>query len=233
MNIAIIFAGGRGTRMGVTVVPKQFLEIDNKPVIILTIESFQRSDDIDAIIVVTLNEWIEQTWDLVKRFNLNKVVEIVEGGETGQLSIYNGVKRAIELYGGENIVLINDGVRPFIDLNDISDGIKMVQAVGASAASVHATETVAGIGDGAMISEIYDRGKCIFLKAPQCFWLGELYSYEEKAISAGKTDFVDSASLVSFYGKEVGFVETSYDNIKITTKKDIAVAKAIKDRLGR
>lgn len=233
MNIAIIFAGGRGTRMGATEVPKQFLEIDKKPILALTIESFQNSPEIDAIIVVTLEEWVERTWEIVKNFNLNKVVAITEGGETGQLSIYNGVKRAVELYGGENIVLINDGVRPFVDSNDISGGIKMVQEIGASAASVRATETVAEVEDGIEISEIYDRSKCIFLKAPQCFWLGELYNFEEEAISAGKTDFVDSASLVSFYGKKVGFVETSYDNIKITTKKDIAVARAIKDRLGR
>lgn len=233
MNIAVIFAGGKGTRMGVTEVPKQFLMIDDRPILVLTMEAFQKSKNIDKMVVVTLGEWTQQVWDYIKEFNIDKVDDVIEGGETGQLSIYNGVSRALELYGRDNIILINDGVRPFIDDFDISKSIETVETIGASAAAVRATETVAKKREDGVIEKILDRNECVFLKAPQSFWLGEFYDCSTRAIAEGLTNFVDSASLMSFYGKEIGLVETSYNNIKITTKKDIAVAEAIKHSLEK
>ncbi|MBO7720741.1 2-C-methyl-D-erythritol 4-phosphate cytidylyltransferase [Candidatus Saccharibacteria bacterium] len=231
MNIAIIFAGGRGTRMGDVEVPKQFLEVAGKPIIILAIEAFQKNENIDKIIVVTLSEWIEQTWNFIRQYGLDKVEDVVEGGETGQLSIFNGVKRALELYGRDNIILINDGVRPFISSDDIEKSIEVVKEVGASAVAVQATETVAK-KEGDSIDKILNRDECVFLKAPQSFYLGEFYDCDSKAVSEGRVNFVDSASLMSYYGKKIGLVETSYDNIKITTKKDIIVAEAISKRIS-
>ena len=133
MNIAVIFAGGTGSRMRSVEKPKQFLEIYNKPIIIYTLEHFQNCFEIDAIVVVCIKEWIDHLTRLVKKYQLDKVLRIVPGGKTGQLSIYNGLLAAKELSGEENdIVLIHDGVRPLINSALISDNIKCVRENGSA-----------------------------------------------------------------------------------------------------
>ena len=115
MNIAVIFAGGVGSRMHSKERPKQFLEMYNKPIIIHTLEHFEKYKDIDAIVVVCINGWIQYLKDLLYKFRIEKVKLVVPGGTTGQLSIYNGLKAAKEIAGNEkSIVLIHDGVRPLM-----------------------------------------------------------------------------------------------------------------------
>lgn len=113
-NIALIFAGGTGQRMNSKSMPKQFLELHGKPIIIYTLEHFQKHVDIDGIIVVCLAEWIEYFQKLLCQYNMNKVISVVPGGETGQLSIYNGLEKIEKLaskVNSEIVVLIHDGVR--------------------------------------------------------------------------------------------------------------------------
>lgn len=125
MNIAVIFAGGTGTRMQTKNKPKQFLMVHGKPIIVHTIEKFEKHKDIDGIIVVCLEEWIDYMKEMQYRFRLDKIGKIVPGGSTGQLSIYNGLVAAKEVYGeDDNIVLIHDGVRPLITEQLISDNIE-------------------------------------------------------------------------------------------------------------
>ena len=112
-NIAVIFAGGSGARMG-SGLPKQFIEIDGKPIIIHTLEIFDEHRLIDGIYIACKEDYIPKLQKLVKRFVINKVVKIVPGGATGQDSIYNGLKAAYDDEGGDNLVLIHDGVRPCI-----------------------------------------------------------------------------------------------------------------------
>jgi 2-C-methyl-D-erythritol 4-phosphate cytidylyltransferase len=115
MNIAVVFAGGTGTRMNTKSKPKQFLEVHGKPVLIYTLENFQNHPQIGGIILVCLASWIDYAKDLVRKFGISKVSKIVPGGKSGQESIFNGLKAAIKVYGENNIVLVHDGVRPLID----------------------------------------------------------------------------------------------------------------------
>lgn len=229
MNVAVIFAGGTGQRMNTKTKPKQFLELHGKPILIYTLEAFQECEAIDGIIVVMLEDWIFHTKDLIDRYRINKVKAIVPGGETGQASIFSGVKKASELYSKESIVLIHDGVRPLMDASTIERCITCVQDHGTAITVSPAIETVAIKDKEGAIGEILPRGNCLIAKAPQCFYLGEIYSAHLQAINDGRQDFIDSASLMQFYGHKLYSVEGPVENIKITTPGDFYIFRAISD----
>src|SRR5690554_1232828 len=123
MNIAIIFAGGVGIRMNSKEKPKQFLQLHGKPIIIYTLEVFEHHPQIDGIIVACVPEWIMYLQKLLIKFHIKKVSAIVPGGETGQLSIFNGLAAAEKLFPDDSVVLIHDGVRPLINEQIITDNI--------------------------------------------------------------------------------------------------------------
>lgn len=229
MNIAIIFAGGAGQRMNTKTIPKQFLKLHGKPILIYTLEKFQNHPEIEHIVVVCIESWIEYAKELVECYKINKVVDIVPGGETGQLSIFNGVQRASELFGKDNVVLIHDGVRPMIDENTISSAISLVEERGSAITVTPAIETVAVKGDNGEVEDILDRSRCQMAKAPQCFKLGELLEAHLLAQKEGKTDFIDSAYLMKYYGHKLYTVEGSLENIKVTTPIDFYLLRAIID----
>ena len=130
-NIAVIFAGGSGRRMHTKDKPKQFLLVHGKPIIVHTIEQFENHPEIDGIIVVCIEGWIDYMNDMIYRYRLDKVKKVVPGGKTGQLSIYNGLCAAEEFFGTDGtIVLIHDGVRPLIDADTISRNIAAVREFG-------------------------------------------------------------------------------------------------------
>ena len=130
MNIAIIFAGGTGQRMNTKTKPKQFLELHGKPIIIYTLEHFGQHELINGIIVVCLETWIGYCRELIDKFHIRKVKEIIPGGETGMLSRYKGVKKAAELYPEDTVCLMHDGVRPLINHEIISKNIETVEKYG-------------------------------------------------------------------------------------------------------
>ena len=143
MNIAVIFAGGVGSRMHSKERPKQFLEMYNKPIIIHTLEHFQDHSLIDAIVVVCIESWIPYLNDLLYKFRIEKVKKVVSGGETGQLSIYNGLIAAKEIAGHEKtVVLIHDGVRPLITDKLITDNIESVLHYGSAITTAKVKETI-------------------------------------------------------------------------------------------
>lgn len=142
MNIGVIFAGGVGSRMKSKGTPKQFLIVNGKPIIAHTIQIFQDSENIDAVVVSILEENIALMKKIVKDFNLNKVKKIVAGGRTGQLSIYNGLKAANSISNSEkDVVLIHDGVRPLIDKDLINKNIESVNLYGSAITTSPAKET--------------------------------------------------------------------------------------------
>lgn len=232
MNIAVIFAGGVGKRMGITEKPKQFIEIANKPIIIHTLEVFEKSNQIDAIVISCLKEWIEYLKELLKKYNIKKVQHIVEGGSSGQMSIFNGVKAAFENYPEDSIVLIHDGVRPFINNELIEENIKNTKERGSAISSVYSTETFMIIDENKMIKEIPERSKSLIAKAPQSFILKDIYNVHLKAQKDGVFEAIDSATLMNTYHMPLSVVMTDYDNIKITTPKDIALGESIYKRLN-
>lgn len=229
MNIAVIFAGGTGKRMHTKERPKQFLELYNKPIIIHTIEHFDRHPMIDEIIVVCLESWIPYMKKLLYQFRLEKVKKIVPGGDSGQLSIYNGLKAAKEISSGDNsIVLIHDGVRPIINETLISQNIESVKKYGSAITTCTVKETVLVVGeDQTTIDYIPSRKNSRIAKAPQSFWLNDILGVHEKALANNQTDWIDSCTMMQEYGYKMHLIDGPSQNIKITTPEDFYTLRAI------
>lgn len=220
MNIAVIFAGGTGQRMNTKSKPKQFLELNGKPIIIYTLEHFSSHEMIDGIIVVCVQGWTDYCQKLIEQFHIDKVKAIIPGGATGMLSRFEGIKKAAELYPKDTICLMHDGVRPLIDHDTISRNIEMVKRNGSAITVAPAIETIAVKGINNKVGQIIDRSKCQMAKAPQSFRLGELLKVHQDAINSGMNDCIDTAYLMQLSGYDVYTVEGRSENIKITTPTD-------------
>ncbi len=230
MNIAIIFAGGTGQRMNSKTKPKQFLELNGKPIIIYTLEHFNDHELIDEIIVVCVEGWINYCQGLIEKFNIEKVKAIIPGGPTGMLSRFEGVKKAKDLYPDNTICLMHDGVRPMIDHDIISRNIESVEKFGSGVTVAPATETIAvRTGTCNKVGRIIDRSECQLAKAPQSFRLGDLYKAHREAVDSGMQDCIDTAYLMQQRGHDVYTVECSSENIKITTPIDFYTFRALMD----
>lgn len=229
-NIAVIFAGGSGVRMNTRSKPKQFLELRGKPIIIYTLELFYNHPLIDGIVVVCLESWIPFLKKMLKKFEINKVVKIVSGGDSGQDSIYRGLC-AVEDYckdkGEENaVVLIHDGVRPLIVDETITRNIEKVHEKGSAITVVPAIETfVIQKEEGQMV--IPDRSSCLLARAPQSFYLKDILSIHRKNKENGNITFIDSCSMMSYFGYKMATIEGPMENIKITTPTDYFIFRAM------
>ncbi|WP_062529907.1 2-C-methyl-D-erythritol 4-phosphate cytidylyltransferase [Olsenella sp. DNF00959] len=229
MNIAVIFAGGVGKRMRSKDLPKQFLVIHGKPIIVRTVELFEKHSDIDAIVVACVPEWIEYCEQLFSQYGFNKVAKVVAGGTTGQESIYKGLQAAEVVSGGErSVVLVHDGVRPLISESTITDNIDAVRTYGSAVTCVPAKETVVEIDEGGEVVKVPERSHIRFARAPQSYWLDELIAAHGRAIADGR-EFVDSASMMRAYGHSLHLVDGPEENIKITTPGDFFAMRAILD----
>lgn len=227
MNIALIFAGGTGRRMRTTSRPKQFLEYRGKPIIIYTLELFDNHPMIDGIVVACVKDWIPFLKKMLKKFEINKVVKVVPGGTSGQESIYNGLIAAKNISHSEkDIVLIHDGVRPLITEQTITDNLEMVRREGSCITCIPATETfVVTQEDGGL--EIPTRANSFIARAPQSFFLNDILSAHEQARREGRNDFIDSCSMMHYYGHKLGRIIGPIENIKITTPTDYFIFKAM------
>ena len=230
MNIAVVFAGGVGKRMHTKDIPKQFLKLHNKPIIIHTLELFENHPEIDAIVVSCVSDWVGYLNDLVNKYNLKKVRKIVPGGETGQESIYNGLKAAEEVGNRDkDIILIHDGVRPLINKKTISDNIASVLVHGSAITCVKAKETIVEVDENEGIVDIPDRAQARLARAPQSFYLNDILNAHERAISENRFDFIDSCSMLTHYGKKLYLIDGPQENIKITTPDDFYTTRALLD----
>lgn len=224
---AVIFAGGVGSRMHSRDIPKQFLHIHGKPILVHTLEVFQKTNVVDHIVVACHADWIEHCQRLVEQHRLSKVHDIVSGGETGQLSIYSGLQAASKISTPEStIVLIHDGVRPLIDEQTINTNIDDVCEFGSAITCVPAKETI--LLDDNNIT-IIPRQHAMLARAPQSFILKDILAAHEQALSEGQNNFIDSATLMKTYGYKLHIVEGSYQNMKITTQDDYYALRAILD----
>ena len=225
-NIAVIFAGGSGKRMNTVSRPKQFLELNGKPVMIYTLELFDNHPMVDGIVVVCIEPWIPFLKKQLKKFEINKVGVIVPGGETGQDSIFNGLSAAKECYGEDCNVLIHDGVRPLITEQTITDCINTTNEKGNCITCVPATETfVVTQEDGSL--EIPTRANSLIARAPQCFHLKNILDAHHKAQQSGRHDFIDSCTMMSHYGHHMNTIIGPMENIKITTPTDFFIFRAM------
>ena len=225
MNIAAIFAGGSGVRMHTKSRPKQFLELNGKPIIIYTLELFDNHPQVDAIVVACIDSWIPFLKKMIRKFEITKVIEIVPGGETGQDSIYNALQAAERAADGKDAtVMIHDGVRPLITEQTITDNINTVEEFGSCITCVPATETfVVSQADGSL--EIPSRANSLIARAPQSFHLSE--TAHRRAISEGMHDFIDSCTMMSHYGYTLKTIIGPMENIKITTPTDFFIFRAM------
>ena len=230
MNIAVIFAGGSGTRMNTKSKPKQFLDLNGKPIIIYTIELFENHQDIDGIVVVCLESWIPYLKKMLNKFEIHKVIKIVSGGTTGQESIYKGLcateEFSLENNDNNTIVLIHDGVRPLITEETITANIKKVKECGSCITVIPATETfVIKRTDNTL--DIPKRSDCMLARAPQSFYLKDIIAAHRKSLEEDLPNFIDSCSMMSHYGYKLGTIEGPMENIKITTPTDYFVLRAM------
>ena len=208
--------------------PKQFLEYRGKPILVYTIEVFQQHPMIDGIIVVCLEDWIPYLRQQLDKYNLNKVVDVVVGGETGQDSIFNGLECATRRYADDTIVLIHDGVRPLVKEQTISDCLRETRDKGNCVVCVPATETFVVKQDDLQYW-LPERNNSLLARAPQCFMLGDVMSVHRQARQDGKHDFTDTCTMMHHYGHNFNVVIGSMENIKITTPVDFFMFRAIMD----
>lgn len=230
MNIGVIFAGGVGSRMHSKEKPKQFLEMFGKPIIVHTVEHFQNHPQIDAVVIACVEPWIGTMNALIEQYKLTKVKRVVPGGTTGQLSIYNGLVAAKGIAGDEfdsAVVLIHDGVRPLITADLLSRNIQDVKQFGTSITSGVVKETIVEIDDEGKVLLVPDRAHSRVAKAPQCFYLKDILSVHDMALKEGKTNYIDSCTIMKRYGYELHMTDGPYENIKITTPDDFYTMRAI------
>lgn len=231
MNYVIIFAGGVGHRMYTSKVPKQFIEISGKPILIHTILNFELHKEIDGICVICVKGWINQLRQMIKKEGIQKVRWIVEGAQTGQQSIYNGIKAVYEdsACPEKDIVLVNDGVRPFVNPDIITENIECVKRHGSSVTVCPVPETIVEVDEKNQIRHIPVRSECYLSKAPQGFWLEEIMEAHRKANAEKRFDCTNSAELMRRYGHSLYVVYDTDRNIKITTPTDMIIMKGILD----
>lgn len=229
MNIALIFAGGVGSRMRSGEKPKQFLEIDSKPILIHTLEHFEAHPGIGGICLVCVKEWLDYAGQLLKKYNIQKVRWLVAGGATALDSQYNGLKAIQSSRGSGNAdcVLIHDGVRPLINEKLISDCIAAVQTHGAAVTVAPAIETIIKTDEAGGVVSTIQRAECMLARAPQAFYLDRILDLHEKALALGKHDFIDSVSMVLHYGGHIQTVVGPAENIKVTTPADFYTCRAL------
>ena len=230
MNTALIFAGGTGTRMHTSGRPKQFLELHNKPIIIHTLEWFDKHPEIDSIAVVCIESWIDYLEDQIKRFGIKKVKWVIPGGKTSLESTRNGLYAiAADQDPKDTVVMIHDGVRPLINSELISQCLALVKEKGNAITVAPAIETVVTVDAEDQINTVIERSNCRLARAPQCFYLSDIIQMHHQAEQDHFEQFIDSASLMTHYGKKLYVVEGPSENIKITTPSDFYIFRAIMD----
>lgn len=223
MNIVLILAGGIGSRSGESI-PKQFVKINEKPLIIYTLEKFEQNSNIDLICIACHKDYIETMKLYVEQFNISKAKMIIMGGATGLESAYNGIIEINKIAGDDSLVLIHDAVRPFINQESIDNNVEVARKYGLAMCSVPLVETLAYSEDGIIAPKIVARDNLHRILTPQTFKLSilnELYSDE----SVLKSNHPSTFSLYMSKGLPIYLSKGSEKNIKITYPEDIQYFK--------
>ena len=226
MNIGLIIAGGSGKRMRQDI-PKQFLNVGEKPIIVYTLEAFQNHPSIDGIVVVCIKGWENILSSYAKQFNITKLVSIVEGGDCGQSSIKNGLDEVKRKFSEDDIVLIHDAIRPMVSDDIITDNIAKCNLYGNATTVVPCTTVVLSKTTDDYSNEVVDRDKIYLTQTPQAFVLKDILSAHEEAKQKGITNSVASCTLYSELGRKVFYSVGSETNIKLTRPADIDIFKAL------
>lgn len=227
MNIALIIAGGKGHRMNQEI-PKQFLNVNDKPIIIYTLECFQKHPEIDAIEVVCLDGWHDILWAYAKQFGIDKLKWVIPGGETAQESIRNGVFNLREECGPEDVIIIHDGIRPLVEDFVLTDVLVQCKKYGNAVTSMPYNEQIFVTEDGDTTTRYIPRDTLRRVSTPQAYKFSKLLWAYEKAFreGVGIQASTYANTLMVELGERLHFAAGSDKNIKLTTKDDLELFKA-------
>jgi 2-C-methyl-D-erythritol 4-phosphate cytidylyltransferase len=236
MNIAIILAGGTGKRMNNKfTVPKQFIKIKDREIIIHTIQKFEDCYNIHKILVVMNTDWIDFTKRLIDKYSFHKIIDIISGGETRQESSYNSLAYLREIYykdlqsDTDDVILIHDAVRPFVNQRIINEAIKKTKEHNAICTVVKTIDTIVESENG-FVKSIPERKTLYSEQTPQGFKFSLIWSAYEKGKEKYIHNSTDDISFVHNVGKPVYLIEGDYNNFKITTANDVLLAKYLMDK---
>ena len=226
MNIALIIAGGAGERMKQNI-PKQFLCVLDKPIIVYTMEVFQRCEDIDGIVVVSLSGWESKISMYAEEYKITKLKSVVTGGVCGQESIYNGIIEIRKNYNDDDIVLIHDAIRPMISIEIIEDCINVVKKNGNAITVIPCQEAMLETQNQKSSFSSYPRNQLMRTQTPQGFYLRDMIALHKEAGEKNITDSIATCTLAVELGRTLFFSKGSEKNLKITTMDDLDIFKAL------
>ena len=225
-NYVVLLAGGVGKRMGSSV-PKQFIEVNGKPIIAYSIENFQRNPQIDKIVVVCVKDWIDKLKEIIAKYSLSKVEWIIEGGSTGHDSIRNGVFFLKDKLRHDDFIIVHDAVRPILSQKAIDEVIRVAHEKGNASSSVACHPPIVYTEDFESGITDIDREHVMLTASPQAFKYSLALKCYEQAERENRHDFTFTSSLLIHCGERVYFAKGTTSNIKITTKEDIALFEAL------
>lgn len=226
MNIALLTAAGIGNRTNQDI-PKQFIHVNNIPIIIYTLRAFQNHPSIDSIVVVGLKGWIDVMNAYAKQFNISKLKTIIEGGETGQASISRGIQEISKWFCEDDVVIIHDGNRPLVSHEVISDALSVYSNKGSAVAAIPCTEAIFVSLDGISSSKTLRREELYRTQTPHVYSLRDVKAAHDFASINNIQNTTATCNLMCLAGKETYFSKGSEKNIKITTTEDIEIFKAL------
>lgn len=232
MNVALITAGGIGSRMQMDV-PKQFLTVYNKPLIIYTLEKFQNHPNIDSIVVTCLEGWEAILKAYAKQYKIDKLEYVVLGGKTGQKSIENGLKKIEKHYDEETIIVVHDGNRSFVSDDIISNSIVTCKEKGNAVTVIPCNEVIVSTEDQISSNKFLIRENLKRTQTPHSFYLKDLLWAHKEANKLNIDNAIASCDLFIKLGKEIYFSAGSEKNIKITTMDDIEIFKSLLSQKDR
>ena len=227
MNIGIILAGGIGSRMGIVDKPKQFIDIYGKPIIVYTLEAFDNHPEIDYIGVVCLDEWMDDSKILLRKYEINKVKWLIKGGMSRQESVYNAIIAISKDVNDDDILVIHDSVRPLVSHKIISNNISSAKKFGATDTVIPSADTIVKSLNGLEIHEVPNRSELYIGQTPQSFKFELIKKAHEIAIEQNKLNVTDDCQLVLNLGEKVKLVMGDKLNFKITSFDDLLLLKAI------
>lgn len=230
MIFGAIVAGGIGTRMGISSIPKQFMNLGDKPIIIHTLEKFILCDEIDYIYIGVHKDWTVYMDDLLDKYKINKEkIFIVKGGDDRNKTIMNIISAAEKSFGEDDshIIITHDAVRPFVTLRIIQDNIDSASVCGACDTVAPAVDTIVESVDGEKIKSIPDRRMLYQGQTPQSFKMKKLKNLYESLTDDDKDILTDACKIFLLKGEPVYLVKGETSNIKITTVEDYKIAQAM------
>lgn len=226
MNVALILAGGTDSRFQMDI-PKQFVNVNNRPIIVYTLEAFQKHPEIDEIIITCLDGWQEMVRVYSKQFNITKLTDIISGGKDAQESTYKGLQLLKSRMDKGDVVVIHDAIRPLVTEEIITKSLDKCRKKGMGVAATHIMDTIMHSGDGKEGYQSINRYEIVKVQTPQAFDYHVIMGLHERAIDENCLGAWDNSSMITKLGEKVYFSEGSDVNIRINTVEDVAMFKAL------